>query len=111
MLLRVALPLLLAEISPPNFETRNPENATMKQRSHPHRVDDWSQEELKKLRELYPRFDKTIEEIASQLPGRTQNAIRLKARRLSLIRSFTSHWTPNYTLCPHCGQPIKEAED
>jgi hypothetical protein len=81
----------------------------MKEYKRPHR-DEWSQEELKKLRELYPRSDKTIEEIVSQLPGRTQNAIRLKASRLGLIRPFTRHWTPNSILCPYCGQPIKEAE-
>jgi hypothetical protein len=74
----------------------------------PHRDDEWSQEELKKLKELYPRPDKTIEEIVSQLPGRTQNAIRLKASRLGLTRPFTFRLMPNSTLCPHCGQPIKE---
>jgi len=76
----------------------------------PHRDDEWSQEEIRKLGELYPHSDKTIEEIVSQLPGRTQNAIRLKASRLSLTRPFTIRWMPNSTLCPHCGQPIKEAK-
>jgi hypothetical protein len=80
----------------------------MKKRPRPPRENDWSQEELKKLKELYPRPDKTIEEIDSQLPGRTKNAIRLKASRLGLIRPFTIRWTPNSELCPCCGQPIKE---
>jgi hypothetical protein len=74
----------------------------------PHRDDEWSQEEIRKLGEFYPRPDKTIEEIASQLPGRTQNAIRLKASRLGLIRPFTLHWTPNSTLCPYFSMPLKE---
>jgi hypothetical protein len=81
----------------------------MKEHKRPHRDDEWSQEELKKLRELYPRSDKTIEEIVSQLPGRTQNAIRLKASRLSLIRPFTPHWTLDSMICPNCGHIIKEA--
>jgi len=82
--------------------------AELKKYKRPQRDDEWSQEELKKLKELYPHPDKTIEEIASQLPGRTQNAIRLKANRLGLIRPFTLRWTPNSELCPTCGQPLKE---
>ena len=76
----------------------------------PHRDDEWSQQEIHKLNELYSRPDKTIEEIDSHLPGRTQNAIRLKANRLGLIRPFTPHWMPSSTLCLHCGQPVKEAK-
>jgi hypothetical protein len=82
----------------------------MKKRPRPPRENDWSQEELKKLGELYPCNDKTIEEIVSQLPGRTQNAIRLKASRLGLNRPFTLHWTPNSTLCPYFSTPLKEAK-
>ena len=82
----------------------------MKKRPRPPRENDWSQEELQKLKDLYSRPDKTIEEIVSQLPGRTQNAIRLKANRLGLHRPFTLSWTPNSELCPKCGQPLKEAK-
>ena len=54
----------------------------------PHRDNDWSDEEIEKLQDIYTPYDNTIEEITSQLPGRTQNAIRLKASRLGLYRSL-----------------------
>jgi hypothetical protein len=78
----------------------------MKKYKRYHKDDEWSQEELKKLRELYPRLDKTIGEIASEFPGRTRNAVLLKANRLGLIRPILIR----DGFCPYCGQPIKEAK-
>jgi hypothetical protein len=76
----------------------------LKKYNRHHRDDEWSQEELNKLKELYSHPNKTVEEIASQLPRRTQNAIRLKAYRLKLHRPIPS--LPGF--CPTCGQPLKE---
>jgi len=78
----------------------------MKKYKRPHR-DKWSQEELNKLRELFPRSDKTIKEIASQLPGRTQTAIWQKACRLKLRRPI--QFLPGF--CPQCGQPLPTKEE
>jgi hypothetical protein len=101
MLLRVALPRLLAEDT--NSHSKS-EVALLKERKRPHRENDWSKEELKTLEELYDHADKTLEEIASHLPRRTRNAITLKASRLGLYRP-----TPySLSFCPHCGQPLKE---
>jgi predicted Zn-ribbon and HTH transcriptional regulator len=44
----------------------------------------WSPEDLEKLREMYPRLGKSIE-LLEIFPGRTLNAIALKASRLGII--------------------------
>jgi len=47
---------------------------------------EWGKGELEKLSKLYDDNKATIEEMMLQLPGRTENAIRLKASRLGLAR-------------------------
>jgi hypothetical protein len=49
------------------------------------KIKEWSDEEVKRLRELYTS-NKTFDEIAERFPSRTGNAIRLKASRLGIKR-------------------------
>jgi len=53
----------------------------------------WTEEEVWKLRRLYPS-EVSFEEIVEAFPNRTPNAIRLKASRLGLKRP-----TPPSALC------------
>jgi len=46
----------------------------------------WTPEELETLREYYPDPRLTIDEIKELLPGRSDQAIRLKASRLNIER-------------------------
>jgi len=48
--------------------------------------DEWTDDEVEKLKELYNDPKKTIEEINEELPNRTINAIRLKASREGITR-------------------------
>jgi len=49
-------------------------------------VASWTDEEIETLRRVYPDPRNSFEEIMRHLPGRTENAIRLKASRLSIER-------------------------
>lgn len=46
----------------------------------------WSDEEVQRLRLLYPNPNKSFEELLAEFPGRTANSLRLKASRLGLER-------------------------
>jgi len=65
----------------------------------------WTPEEEKILRSLYPNPSLTIDEIADGLPGRSQNAIRVKAHGMKLHRPLL----PGF--CPSCGRPLPSEED
>jgi len=50
---------------------------------------EWTDEEVRKLRELYSS-NLPFEEVARNFPGRTKNAIRLKASRLGIRRPYAA---------------------
>jgi hypothetical protein len=63
----------------------------------------WTANEEEKLERLYPDPHITFEEITKALPGRSPNAIRLRANRLGLKRPVLEVPT-----CPICGHIIKQ---
>jgi len=50
---------------------------------------EWDKAELEKLEKLYKDKDVTVDEMRLQLPGRTEDAIRIKANRLGFNRPLT----------------------
>ena len=66
----------------------------------------WTVKEEETLERLYNDPHATVEEIIRALPGRSLNAIRLRANRLGLKRPSL---LPEATTCPICGHIIKEA--
>jgi hypothetical protein len=55
------------------------------------KVNEWTDEEVKRLKELYTS-NKTLDEIAEKFPLRTENAIRLKASRLGIRRPYIGNF-------------------
>lgn len=66
----------------------------------------WTDTEIKKLRKMYANTDFTIDEILKEFPNRTMNAVRLKASRIGIERTY-----PPMDTCPHCGATLVRSDD
>jgi hypothetical protein len=53
---------------------------------------EWTDEEIKRLRELYPS-NMIIDKIVENFPKRTENAIRQKASKLGIKRQYNEDFT------------------
>jgi len=64
---------------------------------------EWTKEEIAILKDLYQSSDYLIEEISEALPGRSENAIRIKAHRLGFERPPQIQLETYGNTCPLCG--------